>query len=98
MNVVFRYNEMCPFCGEEASGECNEELIGTCNHCGAKIAICSMCPGSCPERFIKAAETDDDADDICEYCDFYMIKCQDIDCSNCIAGRTKVTECGRIVV
>ena len=45
--IELEYYELCPECGKEAYGFCDENLTGICNHCGAEIKICSHCPSSC---------------------------------------------------
>lgn len=79
-HLVFEYNELCPECGKEASGFCNENLTGICEHCGAEILICSLCPVvcSCKENH-----------EYCDICHYKHLNCMNIDCSNCLAKMKK---------
>lgn len=69
-HILFDFEELCPECGKEASGVCNENLAGICNHCGSEITICSICPSTCVCKDNREA-------DWCEICHpFCLQQCQ----------------------
>lgn len=80
-HIKNEYKVLCPHCGKEANGICDENLIDVCEHCGTEIAICSLCPATCSykDRAGKAEE--------CQDCIYRNMGCQNIDCDdNCMAG------------
>lgn len=85
-HTVFEFYEVCPECGKEADGFCNENLAGICNHCGAEITICNQCPVTCG---CKQNREDKENQGYCEYCLYRFLDCNKVDCSNCIAKMEK---------
>ena len=76
--IELEYYELCPECGKEAYGFCDENLTGICNHCGAEIKICSHCPSSCLCK--NSRETFPDWQRWCKSCVFEYLKCVIIEC------------------
>lgn len=84
-HILFDFEELCPECGKEASGICNENLAGICNHCGSEITICSICPSTCVCKDNREAGW-------CEICQYRFIDCNGVDCSNCFAKMQKTVK------
>lgn len=87
--MSYDYEEFCPYCDNETTGNYNSSLLDTCKHCGKVIKICSMCPLHCPARENQKFKD-------CEGCDFNEIDCDSVDCSNCIAGRLELRKVSKI--
>ena len=83
-HIVFEFYEICPECGKEAHGFCNENLAGICNHCGSEIVICNQCPVTCGCTHCYKKDHD-----YCESCPYRFLDCEKVDCSNCIAKMKK---------
>ena len=86
-HIAFEFYEICPECGKEAHGICNENLAGICNHCGAEITICNQCPVTCGCTHCYKKDRD-----YCESCPYRFLDCEKVDCSNCIANIKKTVE------
>lgn len=89
--MSYEYEELCPHCNNNTTGNYNHTLLDTCKHCGNVIKICSSCPATCPARENQKFR-------VCEGCDFTEIDCASVDCSDCIAGRLEVRKVSKVLL